>query len=344
MPSFKDQAEFIQDLFCNVLPDAKGFDSFFPENGKFKWTEDFSYISVEERNKILDIDKELKRHELTLASLKTEYEKIHDKDENVKLRNMLKETGDELVFAVKWFLEHIGFTNVVDPDKDVDVEAGEVFEEDLNFEHNGIHFLLEVKGIGGTSTDAQCAQISKIALRRKKANPGNTYKAIYIVNHRRYKAPKERELIPFNENQITDAEIANRGMTFTYELFNIYHIIEAGVISKETARKAFKQEGLIDFRHSLHRLEFNHCYDRVVVYSLRIPADSNFTVSRVDKIAIQDSANHWHLLNIESIEIDRVPYDAINNGTAGIKVDRIVPGARDYYVVKVSEDKGLQDA
>ncbi|KAF6663782.1 hypothetical protein HFD92_14070 [Pantoea sp. EKM101V] len=121
-------------------------------------------------------------------------------------------------------------------------------------------------------------------------------------------------------------------------------LYEAGVISKATARETFKQEGLIDFRQSLHQLEFNHCYDRVVVYSLRIPADSNFTVSRVDKIAIQDSENRWHLLNIESIEIDRLPYDAVNSGTVGIKVDRIVPGARDYYVVKVSKDKGLKDA
>ena len=342
--SIKDQAGFIEDLFLNILPDLKGFDSFFPENGKFKWTKDFSYISVEERNKSLEIEEELKRHALTLTSLKEDYERIHNKDENVKLRNMLKETGDDLVSAVKWFLEYIGFSDVVDPDKDVDVDAGEVFEEDLNFEHNGVHFLLEVKGIGGTSTDAQCAQISKIALRRKKANQGNTYKAVYIVNHRRYKAPKERELIPFNENQITDAEIANRGMTFTYELFNIYHMIEAGVISKEAAREAFKQEGLIDFRHSLHRLDFNHCYTGASVYSLVIPEGSSFTITKADKIAIQDNENHWHQLSIVSMEIDRVAYEEVSSGKVGIKVDRLVPGARDYYVVKVSEDKGLQDA
>ncbi|KAF6657436.1 hypothetical protein HFD91_15835 [Enterobacteriaceae bacterium EKM102V] len=344
LPEIYDKPGFLFDLFNNVLPDIGFSKEIFPNHGNFKWIKYFDYISLEERNKIIDIENEKSRHQEALSSLQKEYERVHSKEENIKLRAMLKETGDDLVSAVKWFLEYIGFANVVDPDKDVDVNAGEVFEEDLNFEQNGIHFLLEVKGIGGNSTDAQCAQISKIALRRKKANPGNTYKAVYIVNHRRYKAPKEREPIPFNENQITDAEIANRGMTFTYELFNIYHMIESGVISKEAARETFKQEGLLDFRQSLHRLEFNHCYDRVVVYSLRIPADSNFTVSRVDKIAIQDSENHWHLLNIESIEIDRVPYDAVNSGTVGIKVDRIVPGARDYYVVKVSKDKGLQDA
>ncbi|MBZ2396958.1 hypothetical protein [Erwinia amylovora] len=344
LPEIYDKAGLLFDLFNNFLPDIGFSNEKFPNHGSFNWINDFDYISLEERNKIIDIKNEKVRHEEALSSLQEEYERVHSKDENVKLRAMLKETGDDLVSAVKWFLEYIGFTNVVDPDKDVDVDAGEVFEEDLNFEHNGIHFLLEVKGIGGTSTDAQCAQISKIALRRKKANPGNTYKAVYIVNHRRYKAPKERELIPFNENQITDAEIANRGMTFTYELFNIYHMIEAGVISKEAAREAFKQEGLMDFRHSLHRLDFNHCYTGASVYSLVIPEGGSFTITKADKIAIQDNENHWHQLSIASMEIDRVAYEEISSGKVGIKVDKLVSGARDYYVVKVSEDKGLQDA
>lgn len=334
-PEIYDKAGFLLDLFNNVLPDINVFGGIFPNHGSFKWINDFSYISLDERNKIIDIENEIKRHEETMSSLKEEYERVHSKDENVKLRAMLKETGDDLVSAVKWFLEYIGFTNVVDPDKDVDVDAGEVFEEDLNFEHNGVHFLLEVKGIGGTSTDAQCAQISKIALRRKKANPGKKYKAVYIVNHRRYKAPKEREVIPFNENQIEDAEMAQRGMTFTYELFNIYYMIEADVISKEAARDAFRQEGLINFRQSLHKLEFNHCYKGALVYSLVIPEGDSFAITKADKIAIQDNENHWHLLSIESLQIDRVDQEEVRNGKVGIKVDRLVPGARDYYVVKV---------
>lgn len=335
LPEIDKKADLLFELFDQVLPDLSGFTDIFPNNGSFGWVKDFSYISVEERNKALAIDEEIKRHDSTLASLKDEYEYIHNKEENVKLRNMLKETGNDLVSSVKWFLEYIGFTNIVDPDKDVDVDAGEVFEEDLNFEHNGVHFLLEVKGIGGTSTDAQCAQISKIALRRKRANPDNTYRAVYIVNHRRYKAPKEREAIPFNEVQIDDAEMANRGMTFTYELFNIYHMIEAGIISKEAAREAFKQVGLIDFRHSLHRLDFNHCYKVPSVYSLIIPEGSSFSVAKADKIAIQDKENHWHLLTIESIEVDRVAFEEVSSGKVGIKVDRLISEARDFYVVKI---------
>ncbi len=336
LPNLQNKEGFLAELFEKILPEHPDFSILFPSNNNFIWTKDFSYLSIEERNKITEINDELATHAIRLESLREEYDVIHNKYENVKLRNMLKETGDDLVSSVKWFLEYIGFINITDPDKDVDVNAGEVFEEDLNFEHNGIHFLLEVKGIGGTSTDAQCAQISKIALRRKRAFPENIYKAIYIVNHQRYQAPKERVLVPFNQNQIDDAEMAQRGMTFTYELFNIYHMIEASIISKEAAREAFCQEGLIDFRHSLHKLEFNHCYDRAVVYSLIIPEDSTFTVSKDDYIAVQDDENHWYRLSIESIEIDGKAYEEVSNGKVGIKVDSLVPRAKYFYVLKTS--------
>lgn len=337
LPSLENKEDFLSELFEKILPEHPDFKILFPNNENYTWTKDFSYISIEERNKSIEINDEFKRHEERLALLQYQYESIHSKNENLKLRNILKETGDDLVSSVKWFLEYIGFNDVVDPDKDVDINAGEVYEEDLNFEHNGVYFLFEVKGIRGTSTDAQCAQISKIALRRKRANSNNTYKAVYVVNHQRNLAPKERVLIPFNENQIDDAEMAQRGMTFTYELFNIYHMIEAGIISKEAAREAFKQEGLIDFRQSLHKLDFNHCYDKQMVYSLIIPEGTSFSVSKFDKIAIQNSENHWNLLSIESIEIDRIPYEEVSRGKVGIKVDRLVSEARDFYVVKTSE-------
>lgn len=59
---------------------------------------------------------------------------------------MLTATDDELVFSVKWFLDYIGFENVVVPDENVDEENGEVFEEDLNIETPSITYLFEVKG------------------------------------------------------------------------------------------------------------------------------------------------------------------------------------------------------
>ncbi|MFK9786024.1 hypothetical protein ACJENP_02345 [Escherichia coli] len=67
-----------------------------------------AYISVEERNKILDIENEIKRHEETIQALKHEFNNIHNKDENVKLRNLLKDLAMSLysrkmVLRIYWF-------------------------------------------------------------------------------------------------------------------------------------------------------------------------------------------------------------------------------------------------
>jgi len=334
LPDIKNKDEFLCELFEKVLPEHKDLGSLFPENDNFSWTHDFSYISIEERNKILAIEEELKSHEEKLASLKEEYESVHNKEENVKLRNLLKETDDELVFSVAWFFDYIGFQNIETPDDEVVVDDGDVFEEDLRVITDEMTLLFEVKGIGGTSTDANCAQISKIVNRRRKADRTKLYHGVYIVNHQRYKAPKQRERIPFNERQIEDAEIANRGMTFTYELFHVYHMIETGILTKEAVREAFKQEGLINFRESLHSLEFNHCYKKPVVYSLIMEQQESIVMTINDRIAIQDNEEHWHLLAIEGLQIDGVDYEEVSNGTIGIKVDRLVPGARDFYLVK----------
>ncbi|MBZ6397555.1 MULTISPECIES: hypothetical protein [Pantoea] len=334
LPDIKNKDEFLCELFSKVLPEHKDLGSLFPENDNFSWTHDFSYISIEERNKILAIEEELKSHEEKLASLKEEYESVHNKEENVKLRNILKETDDELVFSVAWFFDYLGFQNIETPDDEVVVDEGDVFEEDLRVITDEMTLLFEVKGIGGTSTDANCAQISKIVNRRRKADRTKLYHGVYIVNHQRYKAPKERERIPFNERQIEDAEIANRGMTFTYELFHVYHMIEAGILTKEAVREAFKQEGLINFRESLCSLTFNHCYKKPIVYSLIMEQQEGIVMTRNDKIAIQDNEEHWHLLTIEGLQIDSVDYEEVSNGTIGIKVDRLVPGARDFYLVK----------
>lgn len=332
LPVIAKKEEFLAELLDKVLPEHPDFTSFFPNNGSFSWITKPSYISIEERNKIIDIENELARHDEAIAALKSEYTEIHNKNENIKLRNILKETGDELVYSVKWFLEYIGFENIVNPDEDVNEEAGELFEEDLNFEYDGLHFLLEVKGLGGTSTDYQCSQVSKIELRRRRQFPQNRYKAVYIVNHQRYKEPKDRQSIPFTPEQIENAEMTYRGMTFTYELFTVYHMLEKGVLKKEDVREAFKQDGVIDFRRTLNRLSLKSCLRKYTAYSFNL--DGSVSITKADKIAIQDNQDHWHLLDIVNIQVNNADVDEAAEGSAGIQVSQLVEGARDYYLVK----------
>lgn len=337
LPSISNKSDFLNDLLNNVLPDIPLFEEYFPNNGSFQWINSDSYVSYEEKSKSIEIEKFKAEYEKNILKLQSELTELSNKEENLKTKALLTATDDELVFAVKWFLEYVGFENVVAPDDDVDEENGEVREEDLNIETNSKTFLFEVKGIGGTSSDDQCAQISKIVYRREEANPNHNYKGVYIVNHQRHKNPKERKNPPFFEQQELDAAIARRGMTYTYDLFQVYHMVELGILDKADVREAFNQRGLIDFRKSLKPLVCDHTFREINVYSFDLTQTPDTTISDKDKIVVKDEDNHWHLLSIAGIQVNRKPLSeatASSGGSAGVKVDILVPGAREYFLLQ----------
>lgn len=337
LPAINNKAEFLDELFCNVLPDMPIFEDYFPNNGGFQWINSDSYVSYEEKHKSIEIEELKCEYEKRLLKLECELTELSNKDENLKTKALLTATDDELVFAVKWFLEYIGFENVIAPDENVDEGSGEVFEEDLNIKGPLTTYLFEVKGIGGTSSDDQCAQISKIVYRREEANPDHKYKGVYVVNHQRQKNPKERKNPPYFDRQVLDAAIAHRGMTYTYDLFQVYHMIESGILDKADVREAFNQRGLIDFRKSLKPIICDHTFREINVYSFDLTRTPEMTISNKDRIVVKDEGNHWHLLSITGIQVHKKPIveaTADSGGSAGVKVDRLVAGARDFFLLK----------
>ena len=337
LPEIYNKTEFLNELFTSVLPDNPHFESFFPNNGSFQWINDDLYVSYEEKIKSAEIEGLKLEYAKRLSTLNCELKDLSNKNENLKTKALLTATDDELVLSVKWFFEYIGFENVIVPDENVDEENGEVLEEDLNIETLDKTYLIEVKGIGGTSTDDQCAQISKIVYRREEANPANNYKGIYIVNHQRHKNPKERKNPPFFEQQELDAAIAHRGMTYTYELFQVYHMIELGILDKADVRNAFNQRGLINFRKSLKPVTCDHTFRDINVYSFDLTLTPETTITNEDKIVVKDEDNHWHLLSIYGIQVNNKPIKeatAYCGGSAGVKVERLVKGAREFFLLR----------
>lgn len=337
LPVIHNKTEFLNELFSSVLPDIPLFEDYFPNNGSFQWINSDAYVSYEEKIKTTEIEELKAEYEKNLLKLQSELNDLSNKDENLKTKALLTATDDELVFSVKWFLEYIGFENVIAPDEDIDEENGDIFEEDLNIETPSKTYLFEVKGIGGTSSDDQCAQISKIVYRREEANPDHNYKGVYIVNHQRQKNPKQRKNPPFFEQQELDAAIAHRGMTYTYELFQVYHMIESGILDKADVREAFNQRGLIDFRKSLELLICDHTFREINVYSFDLTRTPNTTISDKDRVVVKDDDNHWHLLSIAGIQVNKKPIDEAtvdSGGSVGVKVDRLVPGAREFFLLK----------
>ncbi|XQS18857.1 hypothetical protein ACJ6TS_10130 [Citrobacter telavivensis] len=337
LPVFHNKTEFLNELFSSVLPDIPLFEDYFPNNGSFQWINSDAYVSYEEKIKTTEIEELKVEYEKNLLKLQGELSDLSNKDENLKTKALLTATDDELVFSVKWFLEYIGFENVIAPDEDIDEENGDIFEEDLNIETPSKTYLFEVKGIGGTSSDDQCAQISKIVYRREEANPDHNYKGVYIVNHQRQKNPKQRKNPPFFEQQELDAAIARRGMTYTYELFQVYHMIESGILDKADVREAFNQRGLIDFRKSFKPLTCDHTFRGINVYSFDLTSTPDTTISEKDRIVVKDDDNHWHLLTIVGIQVNKKPIEEATSesgASAGVKVDRLVPGAREFFLLK----------
>lgn len=72
------------------------------------------------------------------------------------VKNLLIATDQILVNSVIDFLKWLGFQNVLDGDGN-NTEGKK--EEDINIETNDGLIIIEVKGLGGTSKDADCSQI-----------------------------------------------------------------------------------------------------------------------------------------------------------------------------------------
>jgi hypothetical protein len=159
---------------------------------------------------------------------------------------LIKETGPKLVKAVEKCLTWLGFDNIVN----VDETEPERKEEDLRIENDRGLLVIEAKGIGGTSTDSDCSQISKIKYRRSRERGAFDVFGLYLVNHQRYLPPEKRINPPFNETQIQDARNDERGLLTTYELFKLYFNVVGGYISKDDARDALYQIGLVEFHPS----------------------------------------------------------------------------------------------
>jgi hypothetical protein len=92
-----------------------------------------------------------------------------------------------------------------------------------------------------------CSQINKIKHRREKERKEYDVYALYIVNHERYKVPKERKNPPFSSHQIKDAEIDERGLLTTWEIFKLYNYIDEGITSKSKTRDLILKIGLVKF-------------------------------------------------------------------------------------------------
>lgn len=238
-PQIVEKSSFLEELLTNQLPTL--WPNLFPFNSKFKWLEQEAYMLPNVEHLLEEKESLIKRFDAEIEQKEKEIEANYKKYEC--LHRLLTESGDELVKSVKAFLEWLGFKKI----RIMDDASEGLLEEDLQVDTEDGLLVIEIKGIGGTSTDGQCSQIEKIKNRRMQERQNFDVFGLYIVNHQRYQPPLLRENPPFKREQIQDAESDKRGLLTTWQLFNLYFSIKNGCISKEEARKALLKYGLIEF-------------------------------------------------------------------------------------------------
>lgn len=315
-PQVEEKAKFLNEFLSEIAPSL--FPNLFPYATLHDWRNEKDYW--------------LPNHEVLLQQkqdLITEYkQKIQDKtneiDNNLKkydfLHKILTETGDELVISIIEFLKWLGFENIVDMDETKKEDV--VLEEDIQIQlENGL-LIIECKGIGGTSKDSECSQISKIKFRRCEERSAFDVFALYIVNHQRHIAPLQRKNPPFTENQIKDAVHDKRGLLTTWQLYNLYFDIENGVITKEEARESLLDFGLVEFKptHLIKIATSEKLYQNGTICSIYI---NNLELKVGDKLFIEKN-NKFTTVTILEIQENKKQIESISNGQIGLKLSKAI--------------------
>lgn len=309
-PAIADKEAFLVDLMERVLPEM--FPDIFPFSTQFMWIKNAAYMLPNEEA-LLSEKEEIKRmFESDLARIDARIEANHE--EHKHLHDLLTESGSALVKSIEQFFLWLGFPQVVS----VDEAQPEVREEDLSIDEGSRLLVVEVKGIAGTSTDDDCAQISKVRNRRSRERNKLDVFGLYLVNHQRYLPPEKRLNPPFSDTQIRDAENDERSLLTTYELFKLYFNIRNGFVSKEDAREALFRKGLVHFMPSgcvrvpgPHEVHYNGF---VVVFQ----ADG-LSVSQGQTVVVSDGGR-YRSVQIVEIQVDGRSVERVTSGEIGVKL------------------------
>ena len=193
---------------------------------------------------------------------------------------------------------------------------------------NGV-LIIEVKGIGGTSKDNECSQISKIKLRRSKERGNFDVYALYIVNHQRYLPPKERQNPPFLEHQIADALNDERGLLTTWDLFKSYFMVNNGIIDKSFIRSRILEFGLVHFEPDhlplLGIVDEVYRNGKVFILTLK-----NVTVKKGDVIVISHDEEYFKA-TVMNMQVEGVDVNEADSGEIGFEIDSAVKRKSKIY-------------
>lgn len=323
LPECKQKEKLISELFMQILPEL--IPDIFPESKEFLWLED-NYFKPKEILKCEEEKDELKKiYDEKLREIMEHEKKIYE--QNHFLSDLLVETGTKLVEAICQFFEWLGFRDVSEVDGSEDI-----LREDIQIKDDENLFIIEVKGIGGTSTDSECSQIAKHRRRREKENRDKNIIPIYIVNHQRFIKPQLRTTPPFSQNQIDYAQNDERGLLTTWQLYQQYRLIQEGVFTKEETMKSLKGVGLISLiPENLVKIGIvEEYYKKPNACIINI---SGATISCGDNVWAKKGIE-WKKGKVINLQKNEQDISCVDNGEIGMVLDIVLSTGYEIFIYK----------
>ncbi len=314
-PQFQDRKkDFIIEFIDEILPAL--FPKIFPYSEQFSWLKSERYHLPNQINLLDEKARMEDQHNRDLVEIE---EKIQENRIKYQfLHSLIAETGNHLVKSIEDFFIWLGFENIINMDETKPITR----EEDIQIPLvNGL-LIIEVKGIGGTSKDSECSQVSKIKHRRCQERNSFDVFALYLVNHQRFLPPVDRQNPPFSKHQINDAKLDERGLLTTYQLFKLYFNIKEGFVTKEDARSSLLKHGLVQFNPS--KAHWIGC-------PLEIHHNGKVVILNIDNLLLQKGAfiivcnsDAWFRAKILEIKLDDEAVESVSKGEVGVRLNRAV--------------------
>lgn len=314
LPQLKEKGIFLNDFLTKICPSI--FPELFPFSSTFEWKNKSEYwlpnhsTLLKQKSDIQnEYDIKLKKNDLDIEKNIEQYSFLHE---------ILSESGDDLVKPLIKYFKWLGFDDIIDFDESK-IESN-ILEEDIQIKLESGILIIECKGIGGTSTDSNCSQISKIKHRRcKERNKFDVY-ALYIVNHQRYLPPLNRQNPPFTPHQLEDAKNDERGLLTTWQLYNLYFDVENKIISKFEARNSILNFGLIKFRPQ----NLKHLYEPVEFFKenkICIVNIKGILLTKNQEVYVENNGR-FEIAKLLDIQLNESSVESCSNGELGLRFDK----------------------
>lgn len=306
-PDSTRKGELIIDLLDNYFPAISP--ELFPESTLNAWLGNEAYFVPNHKDLVNHKNKLVQEYETKIQNADCE---ISNNLQTFSwLHDLITEDGDELKLAVFEYLKYLQFDDV----KDMDEQR--IKDEDIQIEYGNKFIIVEVKGLGGPSSDGDVMQVTKHLPIRTRENKEKDVSALYIVNHQKYLEPLKRHFNPLEKRLIQKLEGFLLGYVTTWQLFLTYKYIEVGVFSKSDIKNQLTNRSFITFKPLENYQEF------VVgeVYKNRTVAiieTADFDISIGQEIVVFNVHFIMDKAQIISIQNDNNKVESISNGKVGI--------------------------